>query len=119
MKKTKDLFKTVAAGNENTTVGDVRKVFVWYNLFAFSVSFQLLFIIAHIFNWRYSVTMFSPVFIILIDAIVKELLDKDVKNYKRLKSELPLVKLWVIPLMAMAIVTSGTLIYLKLFIKVL
>ena len=116
MKKTKELYKAVAAGNENTTVGDVRKVFVWYNLFAFSVSFQLLFIIAHIFNWRYSVTMFSPVFIILIDAIVKELLDKDVKNYKRLKVELPLVKLWTIPLIVMAIATTATLVYLKLFV---
>ena len=116
MKKTKDLFKTVAAGNENVTVKDVKNIFVWYDLFAFSISFQLLFIISHLCDWRYSVTMFSAVFIILVDAIVKELLDKDVKNYKRLKSELPLVKLWVIPLMAMAIVTSGTLIYLKLFI---
>ena len=116
MKKTNDLYKVVAAGNENVTVKDVKNVFVWYDLFAFSLSFQLLFIISHIFNWRYSVTMFSAIFIILVDAIIKELLDRDTKNYKRLKSELPLVKLWVIPLVAMAIVTTATLIYVKLFI---
>lgn len=116
MKKTKELYETVAAGNENTTVGDVRNIFVWYNLFAFSISFQLLFIISHLFDWRYSVTMFSSVFIILIDAIVKELLDKDVKNYKRLKAELPLVKLWAIPLMTMAVATTASLIYVKFFI---
>lgn len=116
MKKTKDLYKTVAAGNENVTVKDVKNIFVWYDLFAFSISFQLLFIISHMFDWRYSVTMFSSVFIILIDAIVKELLDKDVKNYKRLKDELPLVKLWAIPLMTMAIATTASLIYIKLFI---
>lgn len=116
MKKTNDLYKVVAAGNENVTVKDVKNVFVWYNLFAFSLSFQLLFIISHIFDWRYSVTMFSAVFIILVDAIIKEFLDRDVKNYKRLKSELPLVKLWVVPLIIMAIVTTATLIYVKLFI---
>ena len=116
MKKTKELYETVAAGNENVTVKDVKNIFVWYDLFAFSISFQLLFIISHLFDWRYSVTMFSPVFIILIDAIVKELLDKDVKNYKRLKVELPLVKLWTIPLIVMAIATTATLVYLKLFV---
>lgn len=116
MKKTKELFEAVAAGNENVKVRDVKNVFVWYNLFAFSISFQLLFIISHMFNWRYSVTMFSAIFIILVDAVIKELLDRDVKNYKKLKAELPLVKLWVIPLMAMAIFTTGTLVYLKLFV---
>ena len=116
MKKTKELYEAVVAGNENVSVKNVRNVFVWYNLFAFSISFQLLFIISHMFDWRYSVTMFSSVFIILVDAIVKELLDKDVKNYKRLKAELPLVKLWVIPLMVMAIATTASLIYVKLFI---
>ena len=60
--------------------------------------------------------MFSAVFIILVDAIIKEFLDRDVKNYKRLKSELPLVKLWVVPLIIMAIVKTATLIYVKLFI---
>ena len=46
----------------------------------------------------------------------KELLEKDVKNYKRLKVELPLVKLWTIPLIVMAIATTATLVYLKLFV---
>lgn len=116
MKKTKDLYKLVVEGNENVTVNDVKKVFIWYNLFAFALSFQLLFIFAYLNDWRYSVTMFSSVFIILVDAIVKELLDRDVKNYKRLNAELPLVKLWVIPLLVMAVATTSSLLYITFFI---
>ena len=116
MKNVKGLYGLVADANENTTARDVRNIFIWYDLFGFALSFQLLFIFAYLKNWGYAVTTFSTIFIVLIDTIIKEILAKDVKNYKKLKNELPLVKLWVIPLLAMALVTTASLLYIKFFI---
>ena len=113
MKNTNSLFNKVVKENEGITNIDVRKIFIWYDLLGFSVSFQLLFIFSYLCNWNYAVTTFSCVFIILVDSIIKELLEKNPKNFKRLKGELPLVKLWVFPLIFIAIVISFSLILNK------
>ena len=117
MKKKKSFYVTVAEGNENIPVREVFNVLVWYDLLGFAVAFQTLFMLAYSIGWRYSVTMFSTLFIILVDAIVKELLDRDVKNFKRLKKELPLVKLWTIPLLIMGVVITLSLLYITFFIR--
>lgn len=117
MGKKKGFYKEVAEGNENVAVKDVINILMWYDLFGFAISFQTLFMIAYSLGWRYSVTMFSTIFIILVDAIIKELLDKDAKNFQRLKKELPLVKLWTIPLLIMGIVITLSLLYITFFIR--
>lgn len=114
MSNTKEVLKKVTKENSEVKVSDVRRIFMWYDLLGFGLAFQLLFITSYIYNWKYEITMFSTIFIILVDAIVKEVLDKKPENYEKLKQELPLVKLWAIPLTLMAIISNLYLIIVNL-----
>lgn len=116
MSNTKELFEKVAKENSGIKKSDVKKVFFWYDMLGFSLAFQLLFIASYILEWKYVVTTFSCVFIILVDSIVKEVLDNKPKNYIKLKDELPLVKLWAIPLTFIAIVSTLYLILTTFFV---
>ena len=116
MSNTKELFEKVAKENSGIKKSDVKKVFFWYDMLGFSLAFQLLFIVSYILKWEYAVTTFSCVFIILVDSIVKESLDKKPKNYMKLKDELPLVKLWAIPLTFIAIVSTSYLIVTTFYV---
>lgn len=115
MSNTKEVLEKVTKENSGAKVSDVRKIFIWYDLLGFGLAFQLLFISSYICNWKYEITMFSTIFIILVDSIVKEILDKKPENYKKLKEELPLVKMWTIPLTLMAIILNLYLILTNLF----
>ena len=55
-------------------------------------------------------TIFSTVFIVVTDTLIKLSLMKDSKNYIKFKSQLALVKLWTVPLMVLGIATIIALI---------
>lgn len=116
MSNTKELFKKITNENSGITTADVKKIFVWYDLLGFGLSFQLLFIFSYICNWKYAITTLACVFIILVDSIVKEVLDKNPKNYIKLKNELPLVKLWSLPLITIAFISTLYLIMITFFV---
>lgn len=116
MSNTKELFEKVTKENLGVKKCDVKKIFFWYDILGFSLAFQLLFITSYILEWEYAVTTFSGVFIILVDSIVKEVLDNNPKSYMKLKDELPLVKLWALPLTCIAIVSTLYLILTTFFV---
>ena len=115
MKKTKEIFNDVIKNNNEVSVKDIKRFFIWYDLLGFCISFHLLFIFSLIYDWQYAVTSFSCVFIILVDSIVKEFLERDPKNYIKLKNELPLVKLWVLPLIVIALISTICFAFFKLY----
>lgn len=115
MNSTKELYEKISKENVDVNVKDVKRMFLWYDLLGFGLSFQLLFISSYVCNWKYAITTFSCLFIILVDAMVKEVLDKDPKNYIKLKNELPLVKLWALPLVCIATISTAALIFVELF----
>jgi hypothetical protein len=109
-KKVKEMYSNVIASNEGVTEKNVRSLFIWYDLFSYALSFQLIFIFAYSTNLNYATTMFSVIFIIMMDVLLKNVLDKDSKSYQRLANQLSLVKLWTIPLLILGILTTVALL---------
>jgi hypothetical protein len=109
-KKVKEMYSNVIASNEGVTEKNVRSLFIWYDLFSYALSFQLIFIFAYSTNLNYATTMFSVIFIIMMDVLLKNVLDKDSKSYQRLANQLALVKLWTIPLLILGILTTVALL---------
>ena len=103
-------FYEAIANNAGVEVKNVKSIFWWYDLLSFSLSFQLIFILTCSFGIDFIATMFSVLFIIITDTLVKITLTSDSKNYAKLHSEMALVKLWTIPLMIMAISTLVTIV---------
>ena len=109
--KGNDLFETVADANDGVTRNDVRNLFIWYDLLSYALPFQLIFIFVYLVGSNYyPFTMLSVLFIFLMDAILKNSLERDSKNYHKFNKHIPLVKLWVIPLIVMGIVTTVALL---------
>ena len=109
--KGNDLFATVADANEGVTRKDVRNLFIWYDLLSYALPFQLIFIFVYLIGSNYyPFTMLSVLFIFLMDAILKNSLERDSKNFQKFNKHIPLVKLWVIPLIVMGIVTTVALL---------
>lgn len=111
-KKTMDkLYEGVIAANTGITKNDIKSIFIWYILFSCTLSFQIIFILIYSLGSRnYAFTMCSVFFICLMDAIIKNALERDGKNYQIFKKHISLIKLWVIPLVIMGIVTTVILI---------
>ncbi|MBR1540601.1 MAG: hypothetical protein IJ629_05525 [Clostridia bacterium] len=107
-----DLYDSVAATNEGVTRNDVKRLFIWYDLLSYALPFQLIFIFIYylIGSNYYPFTMCSVLFIFVMDAILKDSLERDGKNYEKFNKHIPLVKLWVIPLIFMGLVTSVALL---------
>ena len=109
--KGNDLFETVADANDGVTRKDVRNLFIWYDLLSYALPFQLIFIFVYLVGSNYyPFTMLSVLFIFLMDAILKNSLERDSKNFHKFNKHIPLVKLWVIPLIVMGIVTTIALL---------
>lgn len=107
----KDLYEAVLKENDGITKEDVRNLFIWYDLLSYALPFQLIFIIIYLVGSNYyPCTMCSVLFIFLMDSILKNSLERDGKNYQKFNKHIPLVKLWVIPLICMGIVTTIALI---------
>lgn len=109
-KEKKDFYQEVAEANEGVQVKNVKSIFLWYDLLSFALSFQLIYIIASLLNLNFAATIFSAVFIVITDTLVKLFLMKDGKNYKKLRSQLALVKLWTIPLIVLGIGVTAALL---------
>lgn len=103
--KTNNFYEEIAKKNGGIEATKIKSVFVWYDLLSFVLSFQLIFILAYSFEIDFAVTMLSAIFIIITDTIIKVALEKDGKNYEKLKSQMALVKLWTIPLIFIAFAT--------------
>lgn len=109
-KKVRDIYSSVVAGNEGITERNVKNLFIWYDLFSYALSFQLIFIFAYSINMNYATTMLSAIFILIMDTILKNVLEKDVKSYKRLAERMYLVKLWTVPLLILGVITTASII---------
>ena len=109
-KKVRDLYSSVVAGNEGITERNVKNLFIWYDLFSYALSFQLIFIFAYSINMNYATTMLSAIFILIMDTVLKNVLEKDVKSYKRLVERMYLVKLWTVPLLILGVITTASII---------
>ena len=106
-----ELYNSVVAVNSGITKKDVRNLFVWYDLLSCVLPFQIIFITVYIVGSKfYPYTMFSVLFVFLMDSILKDSLIRDGKNYQKYSKYMSLVKLWVIPLMIMAFVTTISLV---------
>ena len=107
-----DLFDSVVAANDGITRKDVRNLFIWYDLLSYALPFQLIFIGIYLVgsNKYYALTMLSVLFIFVMDSILKNSLERDGKNFEKFNKHIPLVKLWVIPLIVMGTVTTAALI---------
>ena len=115
MAKGNDLFDVVAEANEGVTRKDVRNLFIWYDLLSYALPFQLIFIFVYLGGSNYyPFTMLSVLFIFLMDAILKNSLERDSKNYHKFNKHIPLVKLWVVPLIMMGIATTAALLVTSL-----
>ena len=109
-KEKKNFYQEIAEENEGIEAKNVKNIFVWYDLFSFALSFQIIYIISASFGWNFSATIISAAFVILTDTILKLSLTKNGKNYEKLNSQLALVKLWTIPLMFLGVATIVALI---------
>ena len=110
-KTEEDLFSYVVNSNYGITRKDVKRLFIWYNLFSYSLPFQLIFILVYLSGSKYyPFTMLSVLFIFVMDSILKNSLERDGKNYEKFNKHIPIVKLWTIPLIIMGIVTTIYLI---------
>ena len=106
-----DLFDSVVTANKGIERKDVRNLFIWYDLLSYALPFQLIFIFVYLIGSNYyPFTMCSVLFIFLMDSILKNSLERDGKNYEKFNKHIPLVKLWVIPLIIMGIVTTIALL---------
>ena len=106
-----DLYDNVVAVNEGITRKDVRNLFVWYDLLSYALPFQLIFIFTYLIGSNYyPVTMCSVLFIFVMDAVLKNSLEKDGKNFQKFNKYIPLIKLWAIPLIGMGTVTTIALL---------
>lgn len=111
MASNKNLFDTVAEQNTGITRKDVRNLFIWYDLLSYALPFQLIFILVYLVGSNYyPFTMCSVLFIFVMDAILKNSLERDAKNFHKFNKHIPLVKLWVIPLICMGVVTTVALL---------
>ncbi len=106
----KDFYQEIAEANEGVAAKNVKSIFLWYDLLSFSLAFQLFYVISSALKINFSATIFSAVAIVITDTMVKLFLMKDGKNYQKLKGQLALVKLWTIPLMALAAVVLIALV---------
>lgn len=109
--KNMDLFDSVVSANNGITRKDVRNLFIWYDLLSYALPFQIIFILVYLVGSNYyPFTMCSVLFIFLMDSILKNSLERDGKNYQKFQKHIPLVKLWVIPLICMGTVTTIALL---------
>ena len=59
-KESNKFFQKIATANENTVESDVKNIFIWYDLLAYAVPFQLIFIIVYFTeSYFYPFTMFA------------------------------------------------------------
>ncbi len=106
-----EFYQGVIDANDGIQAKDVRNLFIWYDLLSVALPFQLIFILINLLGASYyALTMCSVFFIFIMDSILKKSLEKDGKNFQKFNKHIPLVKLWVIPLILMAIVTTIALI---------
>lgn len=109
-----EFYAEIVAVNEGINRKDVEKVFVWYDLLGCFLPFQIIFILVHALgSGQYAYTMFSALTIIIMDSILKNSLEKDGKNFEKFHQNIPLVKLWVIPLIVMGIVATVAMLMTK------
>lgn len=107
-KKTENSFyNDIVAANKGIEVKDVKRLFIWYDLLSWLLPFQLIFILTYAIGSKYySLTILSLFFVLIIDTGIKSILERDATKFTKLQEQIPLVKLWVIPLAIMAIVTT-------------
>lgn len=106
-----DLYDSVVSANDGITRKDVRNLFIWYDLLSYALPFQLIFIFVYLIGSSYyPFTMCSVLFIFVMDAILKNSLERDGKNFQKFNKHIPLVKLWVVPLICMGTVTTIVLL---------
>ncbi len=96
----KKMYEKVMKENKDATKKNIRGIFIWYELLAFLVTFQMIFLLAAFlrFNNTYFATLFAAEAIIVIEEVIRNILLKDASSYSRLRQQLGLIKLWVIPL---------------------
>ena len=103
--KTIDLFESIANKDDCITRKDVRNLFIWYDLLSCVLPFQLILIFLYLTGSKcYFFTILPILFIFLIDSILKNSLERDTRNYEKFNKHIPLVKLWVVPLVLMGII---------------
>jgi len=107
----KDLFDTIVLANEGITRKNVRELFFWYDLFGCTLLFQIIFMCAYFLEFQhYSITMLSVLFVVVMDSILKNSLEKDAKNYQKFNKHISFVKLLTVPLIAIEIICTFALI---------
>ena len=109
-----DLFDSIVIDNKDISRKDVRNLFIWYNLLSYALPFQLIFIFVYLIGSKhYQFTLLSVLFIFFMDSVLKNSLERDTKNFDKFNKHIPLVKLLVIPLIAMGAATTVALILTK------
>ena len=110
-KNKNDLFDFVVKENDDVSRKDVKSVFIWYDLLSCALPFQLIFILVYLVGSNcYPFTMCSVLFVFVMDAILKNSLERDGKNYEKFSKHIPIIKLWTIPLIVMGVATTISLI---------
>ena len=110
-KNKNDLFDFVVKENDGVSRKDVKSIFIWYDLLSYALPFQLIFILIYLAGSKcYPFTMCSVLFVFVMDAILKNSLERDGKNYEKFSKHIPIVKLWTIPLIVMGVTTTISLI---------
>lgn len=106
-----EFYNDVAEANDGVTSKDVRSLFIWYDLLSCALPFQIIFILIYYLKINnYAFTMLCVIFVYITDNILINALKRDGTNYKKFNKHKNLVKLWVIPLILMAISTSTILV---------
>ena len=110
-----EFYNNVAEVNDGVTSKDVRNLFIWYDLLSCTLPFQIIFILIYYLKINnYAFTMLSVIFVYITDSIIMNALIRDGTNYKKFNKHKKLVKLWVIPLILMA-VSKSTILVLTTF----
>jgi len=106
-----EIYDGVMAVNNGVTKKDIRKIFLWYDLLSYIIPFQLISILVYANDFKnYQFTVVSVLFIFVMDAIIRDALERDGKNYQKFKKYIPIVKLLAVPLIITGIITTAILV---------
>ena len=109
MKKKEDvLYKEIKKANKGVSEKEISEIIVWYDLFAYAITFLTMFLVCTAMNWNYVFTIFSIVVIWITEISLRKNLKKNVKGYKAVKNMLPMVKIVGFSVLVIAFISALT-----------
>ncbi len=108
-KSVQEVFNEVAVA-EGVEVKKVKNTFLWYDLLSSVLSFQILYIVSATTKMNFGMTLFSALCVLVMDSTIFSCLKKNPSSYQSLKNNVPLVKLWTVPLLILSIAVLTILV---------